>query len=443
MRFLVFGLPVLLIACASSDAPADYGAGGSGAEANSGGESGVTTSTSAGSAGSTVVGVAGAPGNGTGGSNVVGNAAAGSGGTGGASGSGGTGGSSGASGGGGNVPPMRIGSCADLAAPGKWQKINPPDANPKSTFDDGLTGDVRTDPIDSGTVYVAVKGFGLYKSTDCGATWSKLNTGRNADMVKRGTSISVQIDPIDPKVIYLNSLYGDGGVWKSINGGKDWDQMLDTATMNALNGGFISFVMIDPDPRFHEHLLASPHDACHQAPWPGCIAESYDAGKTWTLIQAPVSGETVGPIFVGGQTFLFTSGGLSLTTDGGHTWTHVADGVSYGAGSNLYRASDGAYYTPSQHGAFTSKDLHNWTELGFGRSLGFASGDGKMFASDPWSLLYHSASEKSPTTWTTFDPPAELDPAAGYGGIFLRYDPGHHILYSPNFAGGVFRRVIQ
>jgi hypothetical protein len=54
---------------------------------------------------------------------------------------------------------MRIGSCADLGAPGKWQKINPPDAHPASTFDDGLTGDVRTDPIDSGTVYVGVKGF--------------------------------------------------------------------------------------------------------------------------------------------------------------------------------------------------------------------------------------------------------------------------------------------
>jgi hypothetical protein len=60
----------------------------------------------------------------------------------------------------------------DLGLP----RSDPPDANPTSTFDDGLTGDVRIDPVNSGTVYVGVKGFGIYKSTDCGATWTKLNT---------------------------------------------------------------------------------------------------------------------------------------------------------------------------------------------------------------------------------------------------------------------------
>jgi lysophospholipase L1-like esterase len=67
MRLLLLGFPLLLVACSSSNAPADDGAVSSSAGANSGGESG-STSIPAGSAGSVSVGVAGAPAKGAGGS---------------------------------------------------------------------------------------------------------------------------------------------------------------------------------------------------------------------------------------------------------------------------------------------------------------------------------------------------------------------------------------
>jgi hypothetical protein len=64
-----------------------------------------------------------------------------------------------------------------------------------------------------------------------------------------------------------------------------------------------------------------------------------------------------------------------------------------------------------------------------------------MYSSDQWSATYHVASLTDPTKWSSFPPPAALP--KDQGAPFLDYDQAHHILYSSNFAGGVWRVVTQ
>jgi photosystem II stability/assembly factor-like uncharacterized protein len=339
-------------------------------------------------------------------------------------------------------PPQVVGACSALPATGKWERIGPADAPlPAMDFEDGVTGAIGADPVHSGTVYVGVKGHGLYQSTDCGASWTLLNTGRNGDKVVNGTPISIVVDPVDTNVIYMNSLYGSSGVWKSIDGGHAWDQMIDDATTMKFAGGFVSYIVMDPDPARHGHVLASPHAECSGTPWKGCMAETFDGGKTWKLIQAPPGFEGVGPIFVDEKTFLFT-GGMYLTEDGGDSWTEVGGSNAVGGGFAIHRTAGGTYVLPSLSGVLTSSDLRNWTGTTFGRLSPLVAGDAKLFAGDQWSPTYWTASDSAPMDWSKLPSPGELGDTS-LGAAFLAYDEGHHILYSSNFRGGLFRLVTQ
>jgi hypothetical protein len=89
---------------------------------------------------------------------------------------------------------------------------------------------IKTDPVNTGWVYVACYGDGaskgLYRSKNQGATWQKLLS----DPYMRG----VAIDPVDPNIIYATSSKnwccgaspsGSTGVQRSKDGGLTWKQV--------------------------------------------------------------------------------------------------------------------------------------------------------------------------------------------------------------------------
>ena len=78
------------------------------------------------------------------------------------------------------------------------------------------------DPQTPDTVYVGTN-YGMYKSTNGGATWSAINNGLTADSQIR----SLAIDPQTPSTIYAGGVTFEflkplGEVYKSTNGGADW-----------------------------------------------------------------------------------------------------------------------------------------------------------------------------------------------------------------------------
>jgi hypothetical protein len=69
--------------------------------------------------------------------------------------------------------------------------------------------------------------------------------------------------------------------------------------------------------------------------------------------------------------------------------------------------------------------------------VGFVIGDRNMYSADQWSATYHYAPVDNPTSWKPLAPPAALP--ADQGSLYLAYDSVHHLLYSSNFAGGLWR----
>src|SRR5262245_47337676 len=152
-----------------------------------GSNAGAGTSGAAATGGSTMMGAGGAAGGvgggvtGNAGTNAGGGAGRGSGGSAVAGGSGSGGAPSndaGRPGADGSV--IQVGTCQGLGAVGKWERLTV-QGMPQP-------GEYVLDPRTAGTLYTGDSwdGKGLYKSTDCGATWTHVSTGRNSDKMASG-----------------------------------------------------------------------------------------------------------------------------------------------------------------------------------------------------------------------------------------------------------------
>jgi len=358
-------------------------------------------------------------------------------------------------------PPPR--ACDGLPAAGTWEDITPAElvATRPGPGDCVYGGDFVIDPNDGATIYLGSCNQGIWRSTDCGATWVHINTGRNGAVLDTGRQWTFQIDPRDPNVLYANSGYGSmsNGLLKSTNGGVDWDIIYpndDPAIAGVVQYGFVAGIQLAPgDP---DHLLVSFHAQCGPAAdgtphTQSCFAESFDAGAHFHIIDGDPSwagGEGSRVYFVGdGQTLLFgsESNGLWRSTDGGAHWTdlHIAQSHSGGA---LYRASTGVYYMGGPNGVARSTDGIAWNVVPESGTLitGLTGNGTTMWASRgfPWGpnqptyYPFWTATEADGLHWTNMT----STPMLTNGGS-LHYDARRHILYSSNEWEGLYRVVIQ
>ncbi|PWT78494.1 MAG: hypothetical protein C5B58_15210, partial [Acidobacteria bacterium] len=122
---------------------------------------------------------------------------------------------------------------------GVWHNITPHEVDLTRGDYFGMQALV-VDPINPSTIYVGRAMDGIYRSTDCGANWKRISTGRNSRTMASGRTWTMVIDPSDPQTIYTNQGYGESGVYKTSNGGLDWDQIL-TPNITAVlpYGGFV------------------------------------------------------------------------------------------------------------------------------------------------------------------------------------------------------------
>lgn len=356
-------------------------------------------------------------------------------------------GTSGSSSSGGQMPdtPRTVKSCDELPPAGKWEKITP------AGFEDSRV--VMVDPFEAGVVYLSGKDKGVFKSSDCGATWEHINSGENGASLDMGSIVSGAMDPVEKGVMYAAPIYGAGGLWKSSNGGVDWEQLFPDGSdvQKTVEYNFIDSISIDPSN--HKHLVAGTHGNC-KAPYdPVCHVESTDSGKTWRMMKIPGEGwqEQAGPWVLSSTSWLYGApSGLYLTEDNGANWKQLTvDGASaFGGGEvenhGMNIGKDGTLYMTSYQGVVRNKgDLNTWELIpnSGGRVVSMVIGDGKIYVSDQWSPTYHVADESDATKWEELPPPYTTP--ADTGGVFLDYDSEHHILYSSNFGGGAWRLVTQ
>jgi len=217
------------------------------------------------------------------------------------------------------------------------------------------------DPRDSSVIYAgtAAAPFGVYKSTNGGASWSAASFGLPA----QHDIISLAIDPQNTSTVYAGS--EGGGLYKSVDGGATW---------SAANTGMRPFSSDLP-------LLIDPKNPTTLYTWNGDgLFRSTDGAATWSqpkpglpdwyLYSMVMDPQNPGTLYAG----VCCSGlGLIKSTDAGSTWSVLKPGFSFtgaGGGGNgfITLAIDARSTVYVAHGGGFAKSAdggRNWSAIGF------------------------------------------------------------------------------
>ncbi len=202
----------------------------------------------------------------------------------------------------------------------------------------GSVGELAIAPSDKNIIYVgmgehAVRGVmtshgdGVYKSMDAGKTWTHLGLEKSMHIS------SIEIHPENPDIVYVGvqgALWGpskDRGVYKTLDGGKTWKQVLFVAE----NAGISDLSMDASNPRI---LYAGIWD--HQrSPWKvrsggeySGIWKTVDGGDNWEPLQKGLP-EQMGKVAVdvspANPNRVYANieaekGGVFRSDDGGMSW---------------------------------------------------------------------------------------------------------------------------
>jgi len=254
--------------------------------------------------------------------------------------------------------------------------------------------------------------------------------------------------------MYASNGYGDPPcLFKSTNGGIDWDPAWGTDVSQYLAENFAQG--FDMDPTNPQHLVVSFHENCTGAYAPFCLAETTDDAATWRVFKGPtilVNGAAQGweeaaqVTVLGPTTFVYAApfNGLFYTKDSGATWQTVANDA-WGLIFTMPPIVDGGSGTmllgSAQHGTLRSDDSgQTWMSIPASPLATSVYGDGitlfSSFGSTTTGQPIYSAPYSNPNVWTNVKTPT-MSSGAEFGG----YDPDHHILYANNYGAGLWRVV--
>jgi photosystem II stability/assembly factor-like uncharacterized protein len=156
--------------------------------------------------------------------------------------------------------------------------------------DDTGATDLAMDPSDPSVLYAAMyqrrravwgfngggPGSGLYKSTDAGATWTKLEQGIPGGPLGR---IAVDVYRSNPNIVYaLVQAADSSGLYRSDDAGAHWTKRSDT----------------DPRPNYFSQVRVDPKDASRVYVLGVRVMISDDAGHEFREVRLPSTGPTGG-----------------------------------------------------------------------------------------------------------------------------------------------------
>jgi photosystem II stability/assembly factor-like uncharacterized protein len=264
----------------------------------------------------------------------------------------------------------------------KWRSIGPFRGG-RSVASSGVV----SDPL---TYYMGTTGGGLWKTTDAGITWNNCSDG----FFKTGSIGAVAVAESDPNVVYVGmgehaprgvmTSYGDG-VYKSVDAGKTWAKMgLDETRQ-------ISMIRIHPTNP--DVVFVAAQGALYGPSKERGIYKSIDGGKTWAQVLfvdensgcSDLSMDMTNPrvlyaaiwdhrrlpwqMVSGGK-----GSGLYKSTDAGTTWTKMEKGLPKEMGKmgiSVSRANPERVFAvvesdteKEQGGVFRSDDAgKSWTRV--------------------------------------------------------------------------------
>jgi photosystem II stability/assembly factor-like uncharacterized protein len=278
-----------------------------------------------------------------------------------------------------------------------WQKI---------LFKDADTGaiDLAMKPGDPRVVYAALwqtrrppwnvyppsngPGSGLYRSTDGGDTWSRIDGN---GMPAAHGRIGLAVSPSRPGRVYAMVDANAGGVYRSDDGGDHWERTCDDERIWQ-RGWYFGGVSVDPLDADVVYALNTN------------MFRSADGGRSFTLVKGSPGGDDYHELWIDpkepSRQILGTDQGTVVTLDGGETWSSWYNQPT----AQLYRVStdnrfpyrvygaqqdSGAVSLPSRTGGFDGINTTHFREV-------TAGGESHNIAPDPRDpdLVYGGTVEK-------------------------------------------------
>lgn len=275
----------------------------------------------------------------------------------------------------------------ESADPRLWENIGPDGIVSSFPQQWGIvSGRVRAiavHPGDPNTVYVGASAGGIWKSTDGGASWHDI--GRGMESLSFG---AIAIDPQNPSIIYagsgeailyFNHVTFDGrGLFRSTDAGNTWTKI------NSGFGNFTHFSQIRVSPHNTDILYAALASGYSYLGGPGNegIWRSTDKGFTWTRILGSDNGfDIVFDPISSSYIYAATNNSIYVSSNGGGNWSQAVTGISNSSAigrvhfdiTNTGQLFCVIYFTDSSMKVFKSTNkAASWTQVG----QNFSSGQG-------------------------------------------------------------------
>jgi len=337
----------------------------------------------------------------------------------------------------------------------------------------GLGYDVRIDPEDKDIMFVTDNPSGVNKSTDGGQTWVQSNTGITT---RTGSShddipiFSITIDPNNPDIVWTGTQTARG-IYKSVDCGETWTKM-DNGIIEDDEITLRGFAVKpgDSDTVFAGAEIDVDLFGFEFARQKGKIYKTTDGGENWRCVWEGGSLARVilfdpeNPDILYASTGIFdreayneTGEGVLKSTDGGETWTNINNGLENlfvgflemhpedhntlicAAGNITYNEGMGIYITHNG-GESWEKILEPETLDPF-TVVTYSPSDPEIVYAGSSHAFYRS--EDGGETWQIFTkeegsygPPGVL---AGFP-ISAAVDPDDPmVIFVNNYGGGVFK----
>ena len=199
---------------------------------------------------------------------------------------------------------------APLPALGTWQPLGPGNVG-------GRTRGLLVHPTTPSTMYAAGVAGGVWKTTNGGTSWTPLS-----DLIDNIAINALAMDPDDPNVLYAGT--GEGffnidavrgaGIFKTTNGGATWTALANTTTNSDF--WFVNDIVVSP----------TSSSRIYAATWTG-VWRSTNGGDTWSLRLSASDCTDLAvrtdmdPDVVFAACGNFDSDGVYRSTDGGQTFS--------------------------------------------------------------------------------------------------------------------------
>ncbi|MFT4548280.1 MAG: photosystem II stability/assembly factor-like uncharacterized protein [Verrucomicrobiales bacterium] len=284
----------------------------------------------------------------------------------------------------------------------------------------------------NGDVTVKVVGHGLWRSSDQGKNWIRLDkkiiSGRDE------TGWATIADQNAPQRIATFSLDGTAG-WTS--DGKEWKKFTD-------HGRNWDYGSVDWEAKDPKTIIAAKHETNP----PGEVYVTSDGGSTWKQLSIHLQKDRAQISMVGamgGDVLIYSKGeGIHRSTDLGKKWTEVS---KMNPLTRIPVLFDGVHYLGTEKGLLVSKDKGaTWQVLGAPVNIW----QGPFFGRDEKEMMVVGQTgihltRDAGATWSRV---ADLKPKEG-GFLFTTdwfgcyaWDPVNGIIYASSMGNPVFKRSL-